>query len=33
VARFGSGFDESSLNRMVKFAKEFGEEIVVSLSR
>jgi predicted nuclease of restriction endonuclease-like (RecB) superfamily len=30
VARFGVGFDESSLNRMVKFAKEFSEEIVVS---
>jgi predicted nuclease of restriction endonuclease-like (RecB) superfamily len=31
VSRFGAGFDESSLNRMVKFAKEFDEDTVRSL--
>ncbi|MDR2930463.1 MAG: PDDEXK nuclease domain-containing protein [Propionibacteriaceae bacterium] len=31
VARFGAGFDESSLNRMVKFAKQFSEAQAGSL--
>ncbi|MDR0592539.1 MAG: PDDEXK nuclease domain-containing protein [Bifidobacteriaceae bacterium] len=31
MARYGRGYDESSLNRMVKFAKEFPEGVVRSL--
>ena len=31
--RFGSGFDLTALTRMVKFAREFPEEIVATLSQ